>query len=192
MKFPVSGSIWTNLWIGAAAVLISLLWAAAVVALLLLSGVRIDGAVAVLVFSFLWFGLFFFSLRWQRRLARSLDLKRPCIQLTDRLLTVPVGDGSTWRFKLDEPCQMTCGWFEVLIKSTGGPTTHTRGLMTYVILSQAGRRLLLKAEDSVREAQAAGWPNAASSVEPEQSVRLRASDLVSLFETVRATYRNPS
>lgn len=83
------------------------------------------------------------------------------------------------------------GWYEAVTQSAGGPTTRTRSFMTYAILSQAERQLLLKAEESVREAQAAGWPNATSSATPAHSVRLWANDLVVLIEAMRARSSGP-
>jgi hypothetical protein len=181
--------------IGVAAVFGSLLLAAALVGLmLLLLPVRVftDGAVAIMVLGFLWVGLFFFSLRWQKPFARSLDLRRPGASLgAGGLLSIPVADDLTLHFKLDEPHELMFGWFEVVVGSTGGPTTRTRSLMTYAILSQAGQQLFLKAEESVREAQAAGWPNSTCSATPALSVRLWASDLVVLVEAVR-TRRSPN
>jgi hypothetical protein len=139
-----------------------------------------------MVMAAVWFGVFFLSLPWQKRYARSLDLRRPGVNLKDGLLTIPMADDLTLHFRLDEPHELMFGWFEFLIKSTGGPTTNTRSLMTYAILSQDGQQLLLKAEDSVREAQMAAWPNSTSSATPDHSVRLWASDLVILIEAVRA------
>jgi hypothetical protein len=183
---PIRRSLWTSFWIGAAAIIISLTLAAALSGLLLLLPVTVNGVVVILLFGLLWFALFFLSLARQRRYARSLDLRRPGIRLAQDLLTIPLAGDLTLCFKLDEPHELTFGWFEVVTKSTGGPTTHTRALMTYAILSQAGQQLFLKAEESVREARAAGWPNATSSVTPALGVRLWASDLVALIEAVRA------
>ncbi|MCA1592309.1 MAG: hypothetical protein LC754_06595 [Acidobacteria bacterium] len=184
---PIRRSLWTSFRIGVGALVVSLLLAVALAGLLLLLlPVNVNGAVIIIIFGLLWFGIFFISLPRQRRYARSLDLRRPGIRLADGLLTIPVDDDLTLYFKLDEPHEMLFGWYEVLIKSTGGPTTNTRGLMTYAILSQAGQQLLLKAEESVREAQAAGWPNATRSATPALSVRLWASDLVILIEAMRA------
>ena len=182
---PIRRSLWGSFWIGAAAIIVSLLLAAALAGLLLLLPVNINGAVVVLVFGILWFGSFFFSLPWQRRYAHILDLRRPGIRFVDGLLTIPVNNDLALIFKLDEPHELIFGWLEFVVKSTGGPTTNTRSLMTYAIMSQAGQQLFLKAEDSVREAQGAGWPNATSSVTPALSVRLWASDLVVLVEAVR-------
>lgn len=187
---PVRRSRWVSFWIGAAAVFVSLLLAAAAVAVLLpLSPDNFDGAAPVILFAFLWFGIFFFNLPRQRRYARALDLRRPGIILADNLLAIPLSDGLTLRFKLDEPHELRCGWFETLTPSAGGPTTNTRGFMTYAILSQAGQDLFLKAEDSVREARDAGWPNSTHPTTPALGVRLWASDLVFLVEALRASAR---
>lgn len=186
---PIRRSLWTSFWIGIAAGVIALLLAAAFAGLLLLLPVNINGVLIILAFGLLWFGLFFLSLPRQRRFARILDLRRPGISLTDGLLTIPQTDDHTLRFKLDEPYELMFGWFEVVTKSTGGPTTNTRSLMTYAILSQAGQQLFLKAEESVREAKAAGWPNATSASTPHLGVRLWARDLVILVEAVRAHVR---
>ena len=103
----------------------------------------------------------------------------------DGLLTIPVTDDRALHFKLDEPHELMFGWYEVVIPASGGPTTNTRALMTYAILSQGGRQLFLKAEESVREAQAVGWPNLTGSATPALGVRLWAGDLVALVEAVR-------
>ena len=89
---PLRRSRRVSLWIGVAAAAVSLLRAAALAGLMLLWPVGVDGAVAVIVLGFLWFGLFF-GLRWLKRYGRSLDLRRPGIGLADGLLTVPVSDG---------------------------------------------------------------------------------------------------
>lgn len=187
---PIRRSRWTSFWIGVAAVVVSLLLAAALVGLMLLLPVKVfnDGAVPIIVFTFLWFGLFFLSLPRQKLYARSMDLRRPGICLVaGGLLTIPFKDDLTLRFKLDEPHELTFGWFEVVTRSGGGPTTNTRGFMTHAILSQGGQRAMLKAEESVREAQAAGWPNSTYPATPDLSVRLWASDLVVLVEAIRQT-----
>ncbi|MBC7931373.1 MAG: hypothetical protein H7Z38_12495 [Rubrivivax sp.] len=186
---PIRRSRWVSFWLGAAAFVVSLLLAAALVGLLLVLPVNVDGAVVIIVFGFLWFGLFFLSYPLQRRYARALDLRRPGISLTDGLLTIPLNDDRTLRFKLEEPHELTFGWFEVVTRTPGGPVNYTRGFMTYAILSQAGQQLFLKAEESCREAKAAGWPNSTYSATPALSVRLWASDLVALVEAVRAHVR---
>lgn len=107
---------------------------------------------------------------------RALDLRRPGARLSGNLLTTPLAGDTALRFALDEPHELAFGWFEAVTKSTGGPTTNTRGLVTYAILSQAGRGLFLQAEDSVRDAQSAGWPNKTSSTTPDLRVRLWATD----------------
>lgn len=185
---PIRRSRWPSFWIGVAAVIASFLMVAALAGSLLLLPFKIftDGAVLIIVFGVLWFTLFFISLRRQRRCARALDLRRPCICLVDSFLTIPLTGEDTLHFKLDEAHELIFGWFEVVIKSTGGPTTNTRSLMTYAILTQGAQQLFLKAEDSAREAQAAGWPNATSATTPALSVRLWASDLVALIEALRA------
>ncbi|HUQ31545.1 MAG TPA: hypothetical protein VM095_05460 [Pyrinomonadaceae bacterium] len=183
---PIRRTLWTSFWIGSAAGFVSLLLAVGLSALLLLLLSSINGAVLLIVLGLLWFGFFFLSLPWQKRYARLLDLRRPGVRLMDCLLTIPVKDDLTLRFKLDEPHELMFGWFDVVIKSAGGPTTNTRSLMTYAILSQVGQKLLLKAEDSVGEAQMKAWPNSTSSTMPDHSVRLWASDLVVLVEAIRA------
>ncbi|HEY9285062.1 MAG TPA: hypothetical protein VIP46_16540 [Pyrinomonadaceae bacterium] len=182
---PIRRSRWVSFWVGAGAVALSLLTAAALTGLLLLLTPAIDGAWVVIVFAALLFGLFFLSLPWQRRCARSFDLRRPGARLDGGLLAVPVADDTTMLFDLGEPHELTYGWFEVITRGGGGPTSNTRGLMTYAILSQAGRELFLQAEDSIREAQTVGWPNRTSATTPDRRVRLWASDLVTLIEAVR-------
>ena len=183
---PLRRSRWVSFWVGVGAGVLSLLTAATLTGLLLLLPPAIDGAWVIIVFAALLFGLFFLSLPRQKRYARSFDLRRPGARLDGGLLTVPLADGSTMRFDLGEPHELTCGWFEVITRGGGGPTTNTRGLMTYATLSQAGQELFLQAEDSVREAQAAGWPNRTSVKTPDRRVRLWASDLVTLVEAARS------
>ena len=113
-------------------------------------------------------------------------MRRPGARLAGGMLTFPLTDGTLLSFDLEEPYDLLFGWNEVLSRNTGGPTTNSRGLMTYTILSQAGRVLFLQAEDSVREAQSAGWPNSTSASTPELRLRLWASDLVTLVEAVRS------
>jgi len=173
--------------VGLAAVLLSALAAGALAgSLLLLPPSLLDGAWVVTAFAFLWFGLFFLSLPWQKRYARSRDLRRPGIRLGGSVLAVPLAANEELRFDLGEPHELTFGWLEVLGRSSGGPTTNTRGLMTYAIISQAGRELFLQAEESVREARSAGWPNRTSPTTPDLRVRLWAADLVKLVEALRS------
>ena len=183
---PIRRSRWVSFRVGVGAGAVSLLTAAALAGLLLLLPYVVAGAWVVLAFGGLLFGLFFLSLPWQKRYARSFDLRRPGAHLAGGLLTVPLSDDNTMRFDLGEPYELTYGWFEVVTRSGGGPTTNTRGFMTYAILSQAGHELFLQAEDSVREAQSAGWPNRTSPTTPAQCVRLWACDLVTLVEDVRS------
>jgi len=182
---PIRRSRWVSFWVGVGAAVVSLLGAAAFAGLLLLLPADIDGAWVVFAFTTLLFGLFFLSLPLQKRRARSFDLRRPGARLDGGLLTIPTADDAAMRFDLGEPHELTYGWLEI-VTTGGGPTTNTRGLLTYAILSQAGRELFLQAEDSIREAQSAGWPNRTSATTPEQSVRLWASDLVTLVEAVRS------
>ncbi|HEX8335207.1 MAG TPA: hypothetical protein VF621_00675, partial [Pyrinomonadaceae bacterium] len=184
---PIRRSRWVSFWVGCGAAVLSFLTAAALTGLLLLP-LSIDGAWVVFAFGLLLFGLFFLSLPRQRRYARSFDMRRPGARLDGGLLTIPAAEDALICFDLGEPHELTHGWFEVTNRGGGGggPTTNSRGLMTYAILSQAGRELFLQAEDSVREAQATGWPNRTSSTTPDRRVRLWASDLVTLVEAARA------
>jgi hypothetical protein len=182
---PVRRSRWVSFWVGVGAAAVSLLTAAALTGLLLLLPPFLGGAWVVLTFGVILFGLFFLSLPWQKRHARSFDLRRPGARLDGGLLTVPTSDAAAICFDLNAPHELTYGWFEVITPGGGGPTTNTRGLMTYAILSQAGRELFLRAEDSVREAQSAGWPNRTGANTPLRSVRLWAGDLVTLVEAAR-------
>jgi hypothetical protein len=101
---------------------------------------------------------------------------------------VPVPDGPAMQFKLDEPHELVFGWWEFVVTGGGGPTANTRTVLAHATLAQAGRRVLLKAEDSVRPALAAGWrktpPNSAA-----HAARLWAGDLVVLVEAIRAQAR---
>lgn len=185
---PIRRSRWVNFFIGVVALTISALSAAALIGLPLLLNVNLgDGAVVVIIFSFLWFGFFFLSYPQQKRYARFLDLRRPGIRLRDGLLTIPINEDCTLQFKLDEPHQLTFGWFEIEVRNHRGG--RTRWSNTFAILSQAGQQVLLKAEFSAREAQAAGWSNATSPASPINSVSLWASDLVALVEAMRAYMR---
>jgi hypothetical protein len=175
-----------SFWVGVAAALLSLLSAAVLAGLLLLLPTVVNGAWVVIAFGVCWFGLFFLSLPGQRRYARSRDLRRPGARLDGAVLTVPLEDDTALSFDLGEPHELNFGWYEVVTKSSGGPTTNTRGLMTYALLSQAGRELLLRAEESTREAQSSGWPNRTMPTWPDRRVRLWAGDLVTLIEAVRS------
>lgn len=188
---PIRRTRWESFWIGVAAVVVSFLLSVALIGLpLLVLPVNLDGAVVIIIFGFIWFGLFFASYPLQRRSARALDLRRPGIRLlADGQLTIPVADDLTLHFKLDAPHELTFGWFEVVTRTTGGPVNYTRGFMTYAVLSQAGQQLFLKAEDSCRDAKAAGWPNSTYAATPALGVRLWASDLVVLVEAMRAQVR---
>lgn len=186
---PVRRTRWVSFWVGVAAVFLSLLAAVALAGLLLL--LPVNGTWVVIAFGALWFGLFFLSLPWQRGYARSFDLRRPGARLQGGRLTIPLGDDAEMSFDLNEPHELTYGWLEIVMSGGAGPTTNTRGLVTYAVLSQGGRGLFLQAEDSVSEAQSAGWPNRTNSFTPDLGVRLWASDLVTLVEAVR-THARPA
>lgn len=183
---PVRRSLWLSFRVGVAAALFSLLSATALAGLLLLLPIVVNGAWVIFAFGVFWFGLFFLSVPWQRRYARSRDLRRPCARLAGGVLTVPLADGTAFSFDLGGPHELAFGWYEVVMTSSGGPTTNTRGLTTYAVLSQDGRELLLQAEESTREARAVGWPNRTAPTWPERRARLWAGDLVALVEAVRS------
>jgi hypothetical protein len=190
-RVPIRRTRWTSFWVGLAAVVIAALTAALSVAALgvslTLSGVGFDGFWVVFLFALLWFGLFFLSYPLQRRYARSRDLRRPCISFVEGILTVPPAAESVLNFNLDEPHELRLGWCEQVMTSAGGPTGNTRAVWTHALLSQGGRGLLLIAEDSVREAQSAGWPKTPdASTASTPRVRLWACDLVPLAEAMRA------
>jgi hypothetical protein len=182
---PIRRRRWPSFLIGAAALLFSALPAAAFCGLLIWSSIEVDGTIIVLMFGLLWGTGFFLSFPWQRRGARSLDARQPGIRLADGVLAVPVDGDSTLRFKLDEPHELRFGWSEFVVATAAAPTMHTRSVLTYATLEQAGQYLLLKAEDSARAAQAAGWPKSEGLPMSEPSVRLWANDLVALIEAVR-------
>jgi hypothetical protein len=74
--------------------------------------------------------------------------------------------------------------------SAGGPTNSSRAVWTHALLSQAGQELFLIAEDSIREAQSAGWPKTPdASTQTMPRLQLWASDLVELVEAARAHVR---
>lgn len=194
MQVPIRRTRRTSFWIGVAAVIISALLAVlslvALGGLLVLSKVNFDGFWFIFLFALLWFGLFFLSYPAQRRYARSRDLRRPGISLVNGILTVPVAQDLILHFKLDEPHELSFGWFEHVMTSAGGPTTNTRAVWTHATLSQAGRGVFLIAEDSVREALAAHWPKTTDASSPTTPrVQLWASDLVELVEAMRARSR---
>jgi hypothetical protein len=171
------------------AVVVSALTASALVGLLLLllSPAAFDGAVVIIVFSFLWLGFFFLSYPLQRRYARALDMRRPGISLADGILKVPVTEDSTLHFNLVEPHDLTFGWWEHVSVSAGGPTSRTRAVWTHATLSQNGQQLFLIAEDSIRKAQSTGWPKTPdASTQTMPRVQLWAGDLVALVEAWRA------
>jgi hypothetical protein len=183
---PIRRSRWSSFWIALAVLVISLLLAAAFSGALLLLVRTISGTVVVIVFGVLWWCMFFLSFPLQRRLARSLDLRKPGMRLTNSVLTMPVTNDLTLQFKLDEPHELRFGWSEFVVATAASPTMHTRTFVTFAMLSQRGQQVFLKAEDSVREAKASGWPKSESVETTAPVVRLWAKDLVALVETMRA------
>lgn len=188
---PLRRTRWTSFWIGAAAVIIaallSVLSVVALGGLLMWLKFDFDGFWFIFLFGLLWFGLFFLSYPLQRRYARSRDLRRPGISFVDGKLTVPVAHDFILHFNLDETHGLLFGWYEHVMTSTGGPTKSSRAVWTHTVLSQAGQQLFLIAEDSIREAQSAGWPKTPDASTPTMPrVQLWASDLVALVEAVRA------
>jgi hypothetical protein len=158
--------------------------------LLLWLQVGFDGFWFIFLFGFLWFGFFFLSYPSQRRYARSRDLRRPGINFVDGKLTVPVTQDFIFRFNLDEKHELLFGWYEQVMTSAGGATKNSRAVWTHAVLSQAGQELFLIAEDSIREAQSAGWPKTPdASTQTMPRVQLWASDLVELVEAVRSRVR---
>jgi hypothetical protein len=186
---PIRRTRWTSFWIGVAsavlAFILAALLAAALVRLLLLLKADGAGTAIVIVFGFLWFGLFFLSFPLQRRYARSFDLRRPGIRLADDVLAAPLPDGSTLQFKLDEPHELSYGWWDALVPNVTGPSMHSRVVVTYATLAQAGQQLFLIAEDSIREAWKAGWLRSPHLPQSKPDLRLWAEDIVALVETMR-------
>lgn len=184
-SIPIRRSRWLSFWIGSATLIVSLLLAAAGCVLLMLLVRTISGTAVLIVLHFLWWGFFFASFLWHRRLVRSFDLRRPGIRLVKGILEVPLKDGSTLRFNLDEPYELSFGWCTSLVPTAAAPMTHARVYLTYAALSQKGTQLFLLAEESVREAQAVGWPESGKPEPVRPEVRLWANDLVTLVETMR-------
>jgi hypothetical protein len=183
---PIRRTRWPSLFIAFAAFVVSALLAAALSGLLVLSSIKVDGTWVVIVFGLLWGSSFFLSVPRQRRCARALDLRRPGICLADGVLAVPLSDDTMVRFILDEPHELKFGWSEAVVTTVAAPTTHTRSVMTYATLSQAGQHLFLKAEESVRAAQIAGWQKSEGLPQSKIAVRLWANDLVALVEAMRS------
>lgn len=186
---PIRRARWPSFFIALAAVVVSALLAAAFSGLLILSLTGVGGTWVVIMFGLLWGGGFFLSVPWQRRCARALDLRRPGMRLAGGVLAVPLSDDTTLSFMLDEPYELRFGWSEAVTTTVAAPTTHTRTVTVYATLSQAGRHLFLKAEDSARPAQAAGWQKSEGLPPAETAVRLWADDLVALVEAMRTRPR---
>ncbi|HZH30078.1 MAG TPA: hypothetical protein VEY11_04900 [Pyrinomonadaceae bacterium] len=191
VSVPVRRTRWVSFWVGVAAVVAAavsaVLLVGALFALLSWLEVEVDGFWIIFLFGLLWFALFFLSYPLQRRYARSRDLRRPGISFIDGRLAVPVAQGSTMHFKLDEPHELVFGWWEHVMTSASYQGAHTRAVWTHARLTQAGQQLFLIAEDAVREAQSAGWPKTPDSSTPTMPcANLWASDLVVLVEAMRA------
>ncbi len=185
LNFPIRRSRWSSFFIGAVTLVLSALLAAGVSGVLMLAVTRIDGALLIILFAFLWCCFFFFSYPWQRRVARALDCRRPGICLDDNRLTVPTDAGLTMQFNLSRPYELRFGWFDTQVVTVAAPTMHTRGVLTYAVLSQDEQQLFLKAEDSARDAVAAGWSRSNQMTPVTPALRLWASDLVALTELLR-------
>ena len=191
---PLRRTRWVSFWVGAAAVIIaallSVLSMVALGGLLMWLKVDFDGFWYIFLFGLLWFGLFFLSYPLQRRYARSRDLRRPGINFVNGKLTVPVAQDFILHFNLDETHELLYGWYEQVMTSAGGATSNSRAVWTHAVLSQAGQELFFIAEDSIREAQSAGWPKTPDASTPTMPrVQLWASDLVELVEAMRSRVR---
>jgi hypothetical protein len=194
---PIRRTRWVSFRVGLATVFIAALVAATSVAvfagLLTLLKVEVDGFWIVFLFGLCWFGLFFLSYPLQRRYARSRDLRRPGISLNGGSLSVPLEEDFTLHFKLGEPHELMFGWYEHVMTSASYQGTHTRGVWTHAMLAQNGQGLYLIAEDSIREAQSAGWPKTTVPTTPTMPrVSLWASDLVALVEAMRTRAARPA
>ena len=187
---PIRRTRWTSFWIGVGAAFLAFVLAAllasALVGLLALLKVKGGGTLIIIAFGFLWFGLFFASYPLQRRYARSFDLRRPGIHLANGVLTAPLPDGSTLQFKLDEPHELSYGWWETLVTNITGPTLHVRVTVTHATLAQAGQHLFLVAEDATRDAKKAGWLKSSGVPQSKPELRLWSEDIVALVEAIRA------
>ncbi len=183
-RAPVRRSRAASLWAGAAAFAAALMFAA--LAGLLLAVCGADGAVVIISAFAIWCALFYLSRPLQKRYARSLDSRRPGVVLSADELSVPTSEGPALIVKVTEPFELHYGWWEYVSKSSGGPTSTTRTVLTHATLTQGGVSLFLKAEDSVREAAAARWPLAPPrEADGRTRLRLWACDLVSLVESIR-------
>lgn len=188
---PVRRSLMRSFMLGVAAAIVSLLSAALLGSLLLLS--NLDGAVLITLCFSLWLGLFLLSYPLQRRLSRTLDSRRPGVTLADGLITVPIPGGAPLHLSLAEPLELKFGWWEYAVKSTGGPTSNTRTVLTHAALTQGGTRLFFRAEDSIRKALDAGWRKSPPpEISGHTAVRLWASDLVALVDVIARQGTKPA
>lgn len=184
-NIPIRRSQWRSFRIGLGAFFAALFLAIGVCGLLMWCFPKIWGGLNSTIFVLIWFGGFFGSIPGQRRYARSQDARLPGVSLADGVLSVPVKAGAPLLFRMGEPHELAFGWLEFVATSSGGATTCTRTLMSWATLSQAGQHVMLKAEDSVKEAQKAGWQKVMSPQADATVVSLWAADLVGFVEFLR-------
>ena len=184
-NIPIRRSQWRSFRIGVGAVFAALLLAAGVCALLMWLSKDISGVLLIMLFGVILFGGFFGSIPWQRRYSRSLDGRKPGVSLAIGVVYVPVKKDSTFIFWTGQPIEVAFGWLEFVVGGGGGPTTKTRTVMSWATLSQAGQNVMLYAEDSVKEAQKAGWQKVISPSAGAPMIRLWAADLVEFVEFLR-------
>ena len=184
-NIPIRRTQWRSFRIGLGAVFAALLLAVGVCALLMWRCKNISAVLIILIFGLTLFGLFFGSIPWQRRYSRSLDGRKPGVSLANGMLYVPVKEGSTLIFWTGQPIEVAFGWLEFKSHASGGPTTSTRTVMSWATLSQTGQHVLLQAEDSIKEAQKAGWQKVTSPLAGAPMIRVWATDLVELVEFLR-------
>src|SRR5262245_50310856 len=154
-NIPIRRSIWQSFFIGVAAIVLSGIVAAELAGLLMwITPTRPAqpperapvealtkrpprhadyGALVVLGLGLVLFGGYFGSIRWQRRLSRSLDSRRPGIRIADGVMAVPVGAGRVLQINLSQPYSLNFGW------NTG------RLFGTRAIISQGDKAVLLEA-----------------------------------------------
>ncbi len=166
--------------------MLSALMAAAISWLVSLVLSKLSGTQLIILFTAIWWCVFFLSFSWQRRLARAIDSQRPGIYLKQGLLEVPLTDDRSLRFDLDKPSELRYGWSESAVATVASPTMNTRVRLTYATISQNGQQLFLRADESVSKAKAAGWPKSECVESFIPAVRLWANDLVRLIDALRA------
>lgn len=169
---------WTSLWVGAVALGVSALLAAGVAGLLAVLLVPGDGTLVLLGAAILWAGGFFGSVPWQRRLARRLQQRGPCLTLTPAVLQVPTSP-TPLLLQREALAPVEAGWIDTVVRS-GGHATRWRE--TRIVVTQDGRSVILWADDSVQAAQQRGWPRLQPPLAEGVRVRLWAADVVLLGE----------